>query len=572
MKNVTLVIDGLKANVPAGTTILAAAETVGIDLPTLCHHPDLPPQSSCRICVVEIAGQSRLEPACSYPAAEGMEVSTKSDSVQRARRINLELLLAQHPGDCLTCSRNGSCELQELAARFGIKEISFAKRQESTPPDTSSVSILRDPDKCILCGRCRSVCISCADVLARVGRGYKTQIQPQFQLPLAQAGCVACGQCTLVCPTGALQEKEEMVPAFDLLAQRDYHTIVQVAPAVRVSIGEEFGLPSGSIATGQLVAALRRLGFQKVFDTNFTADVTILEEGKELLGRLKEGVLPMFTSCSPGWINFVEQYYPSLCQHLSTCKSPQAMFGALAKTYYAQKCGIPGERIRVVSAMPCTAKKMEAKRGQLAQNGRPDVDLVLTTRELGKMLRVAGIDLTRMPEEQFDSPFGIASGAAAIFGTTGGVMEAALRTVSSWLGEEGELAWIRGEGDLRIATVSLAGLKLKLAVVYGLARARELLDQLSSGTLPYDFVEVMCCPGGCIGGGGQSLPTTWQEREERAQALYEIDNKLKLSRSHENPAARALYSEFLGEVGGELAHRLLHTSYEPQPFASFLEK
>lgn len=565
MKNVNLTMDGLKVTVPAGTTILAAAKTVGIQIPTLCHHPDLPPGASCRICLVEIAGQKRLEPACAYPVAEGMAVLTNSTPVRTARRVNLQLLLAQHDGDCLTCSQSGSCQLQDLAIRFGVRTVPFAKRGERQDEDLSSPSIQRDMGKCILCGRCRIVCISSADVLARVGRGYQTQIQPQFALPLAQSGCVACGQCTLVCPTGALKEREEMALAFELIQKA--HTVVQVAPAVRVTIAEEFGLPPGSIATGQLVAALRRLGFKKVFDTNFTADLTILEEGTELLGRLKAGPLPMFTSCSPGWINFMEQYYPSLLGHLSTCKSPQGMFGALAKSYYADKCGLKSEEIKVVSIMPCTAKKMEAQRPQLATGQIPDVDLVLTTRELGKMLREAGIDLRSLPQDSFDAPFGLASGAGAIFGTTGGVMEAALRTVAAWLGEKGKLQWeeLRGGEALRTATITLAGQKLRLAVVYGLGKARELLAQLLSGSLPYDFVEVMCCPGGCIGGGGQSLPTTWQEREKRAGALYEIDSQLPVHASHENPGIRELYQEYLGEIGWELAHSLLHTTYTPRP-------
>lgn len=568
MNTVKLTIDGQQVQVPKGTTLLAAAQTVGIQIPTLCHHPDLPPGASCRICLVELSGQKRLEPACAYPAGEGMVVFTNSPSVRQARRINLQLLMAQHRGDCLTCSQSGSCQLQDLALRFGVRELSFNQRETDGFEDTSSPSIVRDPGKCILCGRCRAVCKSGADVLAQVGRGYETQIQPQFALPLAQAGCVACGQCTLVCPTGALREREEMSEAFALLGS-DYHTVVQVAPAVRVTIAEEFGLPPGSIATGKLVAALRTLGFAQVFDTNFTADLTIWEEGHELLSRLRAGRLPMFTSCSPGWISFVEQYYPKLLGHLSSCKSPQGMLGALAKTYYGQKRGLPPERVRVVSIMPCTAKKMEAARPQLAREARADVDLVLTTRELGKLLREAGINLEKMPEDTFDPPFGISTGAGAIFGTTGGVMEAALVTVAAWLGEEGELKWekIRGQEELRAATITLAGHELKVAVVYGLGQARELLDDLSAGNLPYHFVEVMCCPQGCIGGGGQSLPTTSQERTKRAHALYEIHGRLPLSASHENHAVKALYDEFLGEVGGELAHALLHTTYEPHSFA-----
>ncbi len=568
MNTVKLTIDGQQVQVPRGTTILAAAQTLGIQIPTLCHHPDLPPGASCRICLVELAGQKRLEPACAYPAGEGMVVFTNSPSVRQARRINLQLLMAQHRGDCLTCSQSGSCQLQDLAERLGVRELPFSQREGDLPQDTSSPSIVRDPSKCILCGRCRAVCKSGADVLAQVGRGYETKIQPQFALPLAQAGCVACGQCTLVCPTGALREREEMSEAFALLGS-GLHTVVQVAPAVRVAIGEEFGLPPGSIATGQLVAALRRIGFAQVFDTNFTADLTIWEEGHELLSRLKTGRLPMFTSCSPGWISFVEQYYPDLLGHLSSCKSPQGMLGALAKTYYAQKHGLPPQKVRVVSIMPCTAKKMEAARPQLAREARADVDLVLTTRELGKLLREAGINLEKLPEEKFDPPFGIATGAGAIFGTTGGVMEAALRTVAAWLGEEGELKWdeIRGEQELRTATITIASQELKLAVVHGLGQARGLLDDLSAGNLPYHFVEVMCCPQGCIGGGGQSLPTTSHERKIRAQALYEIDRRLPLSASHENHAVKVLYDEFLGEVGGERAHALLHTTYEPHSFA-----
>ncbi len=587
MATVNLTIDGQTVEVAAGSTILEAAQKLGIDIPTICHHPDLSIKAVCRICVVEIEGQRVLQPACAYPVSDGMRVKTNSPRVREARKTILELMLAHHPQDCLNCARNLNCELQELSQRLGIREISFPIVERGLPLDELSPSVVRDSNKCINCRRCISVCheVQGVGMLDSVNRGFNTVVTAPFWRSLIELSCVNCGQCALVCPVGAIIEKDDTKLVWEALADSTKHVVVQTAPAIRVSIGEEMGLPPGTRVTKRLVAALRRLGFDRVFDTDFSADLTILEEGSELLERLSsDGTLPMITSCSPGWIKFIEHYYPDLLPHLSTCKSPQQMFGALAKTYYAEKAGIPPEDIFVVSIMPCTAKKFEAGRPEMTASGYPDVDVVLTTRELGRMFREAGIDLLDRPEEEYDEPLGISTGAGAIFGATGGVMEAALRTVYELVTgtelENLDFEEVRGMEGIKSATVELplkeaaaaaenpgassGTIEIKVAVAHSLQHAQSLLDKIRAKEADFHFIEVMCCPGGCIGGGGQPIPSTNAERKERIRAIYEEDADMPLRKSHENPAVQTLYEEFLGKPLGEKSHKLLHTRYQPR--------
>ncbi|NLA59349.1 MAG: 2Fe-2S iron-sulfur cluster binding domain-containing protein [Firmicutes bacterium] len=585
MATVKLTIDGQTVEVAAGSTILEAAQKAGIDIPTLCHHPDLSIKAVCRICVVEVEGQRVLQPACAYPVSEGMRVRTNSPRVREARKTILELMLAHHPQDCLNCARNLNCELQELSQRLGIREISFPLVNRGLLIDELSPSVVRDPNKCINCRRCISVCheVQGVGMLDSINRGFDTVVTAPFWRSLVELSCVNCGQCALVCPTGAITERDDTQLVWEALSNPTKHVVVQTAPAIRVSIGEEMGLPPGTRVTKRLVAALRHLGFDRVFDTDFSADLTIMEEGSELLERLSNGgTLPMITSCSPGWIKFIEHYYPDLLPHLSTCKSPQQMFGALAKTYYAEKAGIPPEDIFVVSIMPCTAKKFEAGRPEMAASGYPDVDVVLTTRELGRMLREAGIDLMDLSEEEYDEPLGISTGAGAIFGATGGVMEAALRTVYELVTgtqlEKLDFEEVRGMEGIKSATVRLplreaaaaaenpransTAVEIKVAVAHSLKHAQTLLDKIRAKEANFHFIEVMCCPGGCIGGGGQPIPSTNAERKERIRAIYEEDAQMPLRKSHDNPAVQTLYEEFLGKPLGEKSHRLLHTHYQ----------
>lgn len=566
---VTLTIDGQQVTVPEGSTILEAAEAAGIHIPTLCYLKGVSQTGSCRVCVVEVGG--RLQASCVFPVAEGMEVKTNSPRVRESRRVTVELLLSDHPQECLTCARNGNCELQRLAKELGIREVRFKGERIERPIDTSSPSIVRDPNKCILCRRCINVCseIQGVNVLAALERGFETVVSPAWQQQLANTACTNCGQCVLVCPVGALTEKDDTERVWEALADPDTHVVVQTAPAVRVSIGEEFGLEPGTIVTGKLVTALRRLGFDAVFDTDFTADLTIMEEAHELLQRLKEGgTLPMITSCSPGWIKFIEHQFPKLLPHLSTCKSPQQMFGALAKTYYPQKVGVDPAKIVTVSVMPCTAKKFEAQRPEMNSSGYRDVDVVLTVRELARMLKQAGIDLPNLPESEYDDPMGISTGAGVIFGATGGVMEAALRTAYEVVtGRELtrlDFEEVRGMEGIREATVDLDGTTLKVAVAHGLANARKLMQALQEGKADYHFIEVMACPGGCIGGGGQPIPTNTEIRQKRIAGIYQADSNMPLRKSHENPAIKVLYEEFLGEPLSEKSHHLLHTHYVPR--------
>jgi len=568
MDRVQIFINGQEVWVEDNITILEAAKQQGIDLPTLCHHPDQRVKANCRVCVVEVEGIKNLVPSCSTQVAAGMRVTTNSPRVRETVRTILELIFADHPQECLTCIRNGNCELRQVAAKFGVRDIEGEKKSKILPKDYSTPSLVRDPNKCIKCGRCAEVCHQTQNigVLYSHNRSVDICIAPEYGKQLSEVACVLCGQCALVCPVGAIYEKDDTDVVWEALADPNKHVVVQVAPAVRVSIAEEFGLPPGEIATGKLVTALRKLGFDRVFDTDFTADLTIIEEGNELLKRMQTGkALPMLTSCSPGWIKYIEHYYPELLPHVSTCKSPQQMFGALAKTYYAQTARIEAQDIFVVSVMPCTAKKYEAQRPEMNSSGYQDVDAVLTTRELGRMLQHEGINFNLLKESDFDNPLGISSGAAAIFGVTGGVMEAALRTVYEVVTGETlqqlEFSAVRGMEGVKSASVDLGGKTIKVAIAHGLNNAKKIMELIKSGKADYSFIEIMCCPGGCIGGGGQPYGTTNEVRAQRIAALYQVDESLPIRKSHQNPAIQELYRDFLKEPLGELSHQLLHTEY-----------
>jgi iron-only hydrogenase group A len=564
----SLTIDQQTVEVEESATILEAARKIGVHIPTLCYLKEINVIGACRICMVDVQGARTLAAACVTPVSDGMVVRTHTPEVIEARRTVLELILSDHPMECLTCVRNQNCELQKLAGEFGITEIRFQGARTPYPPDVSSAGIVRDPRKCILCRRCVSVCtnIQTVQALTPEHRGFDTLIAPAFNEPLADMECVQCGQCALVCPTAAIVEVDHTRKVWQALADPGKHVLVQTAPAVRVQLGEIMGGAPGDIVTGQLAAGLRRLGFDKVFDTVFAADLTIMEEGHELLERLsKGGRLPMITSCSPGWVKFAEHFYPDLLPHLSTCKSPQQMFGALAKTYFAHKADINPADLCVVSIMPCTAKKYECRRPEMRSSGYQDVDVVLTTRELGRMFKQAGLDLKNLPVEEYDAPLGIGTGAGEIFGASGGVMEAALRTVSEvFTGQR--LASIdfqecRGLSGVKQATVRIGDLAVNVAITNGLGNARPLLDKVRAGTADYHFIEIMGCPGGCIGGGGSPIPTDTEIRTKRMEAVYREDRHMGLRKSHENPAVKQLYDEFLGKPLGHKSHELLHTHY-----------
>ncbi len=548
-------------------TILEAAKKAGISIPTLCHLEGFPPSGACRICVVELEGRG-LVPSCSFPAADGMRIKTHSPRALRARKTVVELLLANHPDSCNYCARNQSCRLQTLASELGVRQRVYAGRKETYKLDTSSPSIIRDPAKCILCGRCVRVCEEVQGVAAIdfARRGSRTVVSAAFEEGLNLSACVNCGQCINVCPTGALTENSHVKLVLDALADPSLYCVVQHAPAVSVSIAEELGFPAGSDVDGLMVAALRRLGFKKVFDTSFTADLTIMEEGSELVHRIKnKGVLPLLTSCSPGWIKFIEQFYPDLLPNVSTCKSPQQMMGAIVKSYFAQLNSLQPRDVFSVSVMPCTAKKFEARRPEMGRDGVADVDAVLTTRELARIFRMYGLNLQALTPEAADTPFGARSTAGKLFGGTGGVMEAAVRSAHFLLtGTELEnpvVDKVRGLEGRKEAFISIGGMEVGVAVASGLANARKVLDAVRAGRNDLHFIEIMTCPGGCIAGGGQPLGADLRAVKARLAALYELDGKAALRLSHRNEDVLRLYKEFLGEPLGEKSHRLLHTRY-----------
>lgn len=565
---VNVIIDGIKVSAPDNATILQAAELAGVKVPTLCYHPDQAIKANCRVCVCEVEGLALLQAACSTPIRDGMVIRTNTPAVIEARRTILQLILAHHPQDCLNCIRNKNCELQALAEEYAIRENPFELMVRGLPQDTSTPSIVRDPDKCILCRRCEYACseFQSVNALGLENRGNHAMIVPSLGKDLLESPCVMCGQCIHACPVGAIHENEEIDKFLAAVADPDKIVVTQMAPAVRVAIGEEVGMQTGDMDMNVLVTALRQIGFDYVLHTNFTADLTILEEGNELLKRVKEGgKLPMFTSCSPGWINFCETYYPDLLDNLSTCKSPQQMFGALVKTYWAEKIGIDPSKIYSVSIMPCTAKKFEAARPEMNSSGYRDVDLVLTTRELGRLFRMTGLDFSKIAPGKFDSWMGAYTGAAVIFGATGGVMEAALRTVYEVVTgnelKDVNFTFARGMEGIKEAEIDLNGLKVRVAIAHGLANARKVMDQVRAGESPYHFIEIMACPGGCIGGGGQPITKSNAKRAERIEGIYKEDAGLPLRKSHENPEVKQIYEEFLHEPLGHKSHELLHTHY-----------
>lgn len=580
MAKINIKIEGVPYQVEQGMTILEAAKACGYEIPSLCayNHGECS-RGSCRVCLVEATGARGLVASCVYPVAEGMEITISSPKATAARRSSVELLLSNHNRNCQECDKNGKCELLHVAVLTGAREGIYGGEQTPVTVDAITPSIKRDTSKCVLCGRCIERCKNAhgLSILGFEKRGFKTIVAPAENRSFADSPCILCGQCVSVCPTGALMEVSE-IDKVDAAFKAGKYVVVQTAPAVRAALGEEFDMPIGTLVTGKMVAALRRLGFKKVFDTNFGADLTIMEEATELLTRVREGgTLPMITSCSPGWINYAEYYYPELLDHLSSCKSPHEMFGAILKTYYAEQNGIKPEDIFVVSVMPCTAKKFEKNREELQVNGLKDVDAVLTTRELGKMIKRAGILFNRLPDEEFDNDIvGEYTGAGVIFGATGGVMEAALRTAAYVLnGEElehVELEDVRGMAGIKEATYTLGGMDVKVAVASGMKNAKVLLEQIKAGTSPYHFIEIMGCPGGCVAGGGQPyvkpcfLPNEADDildtfRDKRAAALYQEDEGKQIRVSHKNEQVIKLYDEFLGSPNSHLAHELLHTTY-----------
>jgi NADH-quinone oxidoreductase subunit G len=575
---VQLEINGIPVSVPAGTTILNAAKAVHVKIPTLCYHPDLKAWAACGICVVRNAGSPKLLRACCTEVAPGMKITTHDADIVRVRRAVLELILANHPNDCLQCPRSGNCELQKLAADFGIRENPFPSDVQSIPVDNSTCSIVLNPEKCVKCGRCAIVCQEMQNVWALefIGRGEKTRMAPAADVTLNESPCIKCGQCSAHCPVGAIYERDQTRQVWDALRDEDKYCVVQIAPAVRVAIGEAFGLPPGKLMTGETYAALRRLGFKAVFDTNYSADLTIMEEGMEFIKRFTTGgTLPLITSCCPAWTDWMEKYAQDFMDNFSTAKSPQQMLGVLAKTYYAEKMGVDPAKIFMVSIMPCTAKKYEISRSDtMFASGYQDIDVVLTTRELARMLKSAGIDFPNLEKEEADSILGEYTGAGTIFGVTGGVMEAALRTAYCKLTDEAQppsinFEAVRGMKGVKEATIDIKGTPVKIAVAHQMGNIEQVLDAIredrKAGRKPrYDFIEVMACRGGCIGGGGQPTGATDEVRKVRTAGLYTDDEKCVLRMSHLNPQIQTLYKEYIGEPLSEKAHHLLHNHYHPK--------
>ena len=572
-KKINVTIDGRKVMIPAGTTIMRAAEKIGVRIPRLCYHPKLSIEGACRICIVEVKGMKNWVASCSLPVAEGMEITTTTPEIRQARRDICELILDNHPQECQTCERDGNCELQDLAYTLGVRERLFAGERKRYPVEDSSFSVVRNSEKCILCQRCVRVCeqIQGVNNLRQHKRGFNTVVTPAFEGDMSDSVCINCGQCINVCPTAAWVEKNLTEDVWQALADPAKTVIVHMAPSIRATIGEGFGLPPGTAVTGKTVAALRRLGFDVIFDTNFGADLTILEEAHELVGRLKQnGPFPLITSCSPGWVNYMEKFYPEFIPNMSSCMSPMTMLSSLLKNHYPKLAGKKPEDIYVVSIMPCTAKKFESRRPEFIQDGIPYTDAVLTTRELIYMIKSYGIDFVNLPDEMMDNPLGMSSGAADIFGTTGGVMEAALRTaVETVTGREMpsiDYEMVRGVEGLKTAELDVAGTTIKVAVANGLVNAGTILDRIKAGEV-FHIVEIMACPGGCIGGGGQPYPPDgvytidYDLYRRRAQALYTVDAQKQIRKSHENPYITKLYEDLLQEPGSEIAHRLLHTHY-----------
>ena len=573
---ISVTINNTQVEVEPGSTILDAARKAGAHIPTLCHL-DLHDikyvnkVATCRVCMVEVAGRRNLAPACSTDVTDGMVINTNSVRAINSRRTMVELLLSNHPKDCLICERNQNCELQSLAAELGVREIKYEGKTSTHAKDTSSYSLVRDPEKCVLCRRCETMCndVQTVGVYSAVNRGFDTVIGTAFDQPMLETGCTFCGQCVSVCPTGALTQVSNTSQVWKALNDSDKYVIVQTAPAIRVALGEMFGMPAGTRVTGKMVSALRGMGFNQVLDTDFAADLTIMEEASELIHRIQHGgTLPILTSCCPAWVKFIEHNFPELLDVPSTCKSPHEMFGAIAKTYLAQKLGIAPEKIVVVSVMPCLAKKYEAARPELGDDNLRNVDYVISTRELGAMIREAGISFIDLPDGEFDKVMGASTGASVIFGTSGGVIEAALRTASAWLSktELGRIDFteLRGMAGIRTATVNIAGMDLNIAVASGLGNARKLLEDVRDKKATYHAIEIMACPGGCISGGGQPYHDHHDSLDilrVRAQALFNEDADMPLRTSHQNPEVIQLYKEFLGEPYGEKAHKLLHTSF-----------
>ena len=577
MEMVNIKINNMPLSVPKGISILEAARMAGIEIPTLCYLKKINEIGACRICMVEVKGARSLVTACVYPVNEGMEIFTNTERVRKSRKMTLELILSTHDRKCLSCVRSGTCELQQLCKEFGVDdEGRFDGANPVHEYDDSAIHMIRDNGKCILCRRCVAACqAQHISVIGANARGFDTHIGSAFERPLDSVACVSCGQCIVNCPTGAIYEKDDTAKVLEAINDPEKFVVVHTAPSIRVTLGECFGMHIGTNVQGKMVAALRRLGFDKVFDTDFGADLTIVEEANEFLGRVQNGgVLPMITSCSPGWIKYCEHYYPDMLDHLSTCKSPQQMSGAIIKTWYAEKMGIDPKDIVVVGIMPCTAKKFETKRDDQAASGYPDVDYSLTTRELGRMIESAAIYFKHLPDEEFDNPLGDSTGAAVIFGATGGVMEAALRTaVEKLSGEELkslDFTEVRGTDGIKEASYTVNGMEVKVCVVSGLANANTIMEKVKNGTADYHFIEIMGCPGGCVNGGGQPIQHAVVRnfvdlRARRAAALYEADKDMPLRKSHESEAVKRIYDEFLGEPGSHKAHEVLHTSYVARP-------